>query len=126
MLLLLAGLVVLVIAGVRVNQFSRLTSTGYEINGLEGERDARVARNHEIEAEVAALASLARADWQARTEMGMVPPSTRMEIAVNQPVPERQTLPTRYLPVEPVAADVNPAEGSTPLWRRLLSLLPFF
>jgi hypothetical protein len=125
-LVLLAGMLVVLIAGVRVHQFSRLTSTGYQINDLERIRDARLARNHQVEAEVAALSSLARADWQARTTMGMVPPSQRIEIAVNQPVPERQTLPTRFLPVEPAAStNVEPAEDA-PFWRRLLKLLPFF
>jgi len=126
LLLVLACGLILVIGGVRINQFSRLTTSSYEINDLERLRDAKQARNHEVEARVAELASLARVEWQARTEMGMVPPARRMDIGVNQAVPERQTLPTRYLPVEPsVAPPIE--EGAAPLWQRALKLLlPFF
>jgi cell division protein FtsL len=127
LLLILAVALVLVIGVIRVNQFSRLTTSSYEINDLQRLRDAKQARNHEVEAEVAALSSLARVEWQARTEMGMVPPARRLDVSVNQPVPERQTLPTRYLPVEPPAGDAADATTPVSFWQRALkALLPFF
>jgi cell division protein FtsL len=116
---------VLAIALVQVNEFSRLTSTGYQINELTAERTARQADNHKLEAEVASLSSLARVDWEARTRLHMEPAKQKLYIDVNSAAPDRQTLPTRYLPAERPAAVPAPA-GGTSLWKRLLRLLPGF
>ena len=123
--LILVGAVVLGIALVQVNEFSRLTSTGYQINELTAERAARQADNHAIEAEVAGLSSLARVDWEARTRLHMEPAKQKLYIDVNGAAPDRQTLPTRFLPSERPVASPTPA-GTTSLWKRLLRLLPGF
>lgn len=125
--LLVAGVLglVLIVALLQVNQFSRVTSTGYQINDLNRERAQKQAENHQIEADVARLSSLARVDIEARVRLGMVPAERRLSISVNQPVPGRETLPTRFVPME------KPAEGMVapapqPWWRRALKLNPFF
>jgi cell division protein FtsL len=120
--LVLVGAVVLAIALVQVNEFSRLTSTGYQINELNAQRSAREADNHALEAEVASLSSLARVDWEARTRLHMEPATRKLYIDVAGPAPGRETLPTRFLPVEHPNASPTPA-GGTSLWKRLLRLL---
>lgn len=115
---------VIVIALVQVNQFSRLTSTGYEIESLRRERDTKAAQNHELEAEVGQLSSLARVDIEARTRLRMEPAKRRLYISVNQPAPDRRALPTRYLaPQDAPSAPASGAERS--LWQRIRDLLPF-
>lgn len=116
---------VLAIALVQVNEFSRLTSTGYQINELTAQRASRQADNHKLEAEVASLSSLARVDWEARTRLHMEPAKQKLYIDVNGAAPDRQTLPTRFLPAERPDAAPTPA-GGTSLWRRLLRVLPGF
>jgi cell division protein FtsL len=122
-LLLALAAAVLGVALLQVNQFSRLTSTGYQINELNSERAAQQAENHSLEAEVASLSSLARVDWEARTRLHMGPAMQKLYIDVNRPAPARQTLPTRFLPQEtPVPAEAATSHES--LWKRLLKLLP--
>jgi cell division protein FtsL len=122
--IILVGAIALVIvaAGFQVNQFSRLTSTGYQINELNRQRASREAENHALEAEVAQLSSLARVDWESRTRLKLEPAQQKLYIAVNHDVPDRQTLPTRFLPPEPA----QPELGGDPLWMRILKALPFF
>jgi hypothetical protein len=96
--LAVAAALALGFAGLQVNQFSRVTTTGYAIGELERTRAEKLAEVHELEAEVAHLSSLARVDFEARTRLRMEPATRRLYIAVNQPPPQRQTLPTRYLP----------------------------
>jgi cell division protein FtsL len=116
--------IVVVVALAQVNQFSRLTSTGYEIEALKRERDVKLAENHKLEADVASLSSLARVDLVARIELGMQPATRRLYIDVNHTVPERQTLPTRFL-TEAVPATAPPQDGET-FWKRAIDwLLPF-
>ena len=122
--LVLAGAVVLVIGAalLQVNQFSAVTGTGYQIESLRQERAAKLAENHALEAEVARLSSLARVEMEARTKLDMAPASRVMHLQINGPVPERQTLPTRYLAAE----DASKADAADPpLWKRLVDLLPF-
>lgn len=123
--IIIVAVVVFGIALAQVNEFSRLTSTGYQINELTAERSARQADNHALEAEVASLSSLARVDWEARTRLHMEPPKQTLYIDVNSAAPDRQTLPTRFLPAERPAAAPTPA-GGTSLWKRLLRLLRGF
>lgn len=120
-----AGALLVAAALLQVNQFSTLTSTGYQIDALNRERVAKQAQNRELEAEVAQLSSLARVDWEARVRLGMEPASRTLYINVNQPAPARETLPTRFLP--PASPTAAPAPASRdPFWKRLLKLLPFF
>jgi hypothetical protein len=120
----LIGAVLLVIGAalLQVNQFSAVTGTGYQIEGLRHERAAKLAENHGLEAEVARLSSLARVEIEARVRLGMEPAGRVMHLEINGAVPEHQTLPTRYLPAENASSAVT---ADPPLWKRLLDLLPF-
>jgi cell division protein FtsL len=113
----------LVVAGalLQVNQFSAVTGTGYDIEQLKRETAAKQAENHELEAEVASLSSLARVEIEARTRLQMDKPKTVRHMTVNGPVPGHQTLPTRFQPAFPVGLP----EPDLPFWRRLLDLLPY-
>jgi len=113
-------------AVLQVNQFSRVASTGYAINDLSRERAAKQAENHEIEADVARLSSLARVDIEARLRLHMEPAQQKLYIGVNQPIPSRETLPTRFLPEERSVTQTAPQATHTPFWKRLLRHLPFF
>ena len=121
--LMMAGALALVVvaAGFQVSQFSRLTSTGYEINELNRVRAEKQAENHALEAEVARLSSLARVDLEARTRLHLEPAQQKLYIIVNHEVPDRQTLPTRFLPAD--GPDVE--QANEPIWRRFLKSLPF-
>jgi hypothetical protein len=122
---LLAGVLALVVAValLQVNQFSRVTSTGYQINELTRERAKKQAENHQIEAQVAHYSSLARVDIEARVRLGMVPPQRTLSISVDQPPPTRETLPMRFMPDEKPPA---PPRDTRPLWKRVLQLIPIF
>jgi cell division protein FtsL len=116
--------IVVVVALLQVNQFSRLTSAGYEVESLTRERDLKVAENHKLEADVAGLSSLARVDLEARLELGMQPATNRFYINVNHAVPDRQTLPIRFLRED--APPQAPERGGKPLWKRAIDwLIPF-
>ncbi|MEX0749801.1 MAG: hypothetical protein WD359_03255 [Dehalococcoidia bacterium] len=121
LVLYVVAAIVVAVALLQVNQFSRLTSTGYQIESLKRERDVKLAANHKLEADVASLSSLARVDLVARIELGMLPAQRRLYIDVNQAVPERQTLPTRFLPDEPQAE--TPAQDGKPFWKRAIDWL---
>lgn len=122
---LLAGIIVLVGAAMlQVNQFSRLTSTGYEMERLKAAHAEKLAVNHQLEADVARLSSLGHIDWTARTKLEMVPATRRLYVDVNQPVPAHDTLPTRYRPAEPPTA-APPEDDDRSLAQRLRDLLPF-
>jgi cell division protein FtsL len=117
-----AGLVI-GLALLQVQQFSAVTSTGYEIDALQREQLAMQAANHELEADVAELSSLARVDIVARLQLGMAPPKHVLHIDVNQPVPQEQHLPSRFEPTADEPAPVTDSGDST--WERIVSLLPF-
>ena len=118
----MVGLFVVAVGLVQVNQLSRVTSAGYQIDRLNQERAQKQAENSQIEAEVARLSSVARVDIEARLRLGLVPAQSRLYLTLNHSVPDRQTLPTRFLPVERGA----PAPSKQPLWKRLLHRLPLF
>jgi cell division protein FtsL len=123
---LLAFIAIALLVGIamaQVNQFSRMASTGYELEALRRERAAKQAENHELERRVAELSSLARVDWEARVELGMVPPARTLNVEVNTAAPARTTLPTRFLP--PAPAQLPPPENQPSRWERIRGLLPF-
>ena len=120
-----AMVLVVVVAGAQVDQVMRLTSTGYEIDALEQQRSEKLAANHELEAEVARLSSLARVEIEARVRLGMEPAKSRFYIEINPPLPERQTVPTRYLPQAGDTQPADAADGDESIWKRIGDLLPF-
>ena len=125
LVLYVIGAIIVGVALLQVNQFSRLTSTGYQIESLKRERDLKLAENHKLEADVASLSSLARVDLVARTQLGFVPAPSRFYIEVNHPVPQRQELPTRFQPeAQPATPAASPSDA--PWWQRAIGwLLPF-
>ena len=117
-----AGLVI-GLALLQVQQFSAVTSRGYEIEDLKRERLAQQAENHVLEAEVAQLSSLARVDIEARVRLGMEPAKRVLYITVNEPAPTAQHLPFRF---QAPAPEATPAPASGRSWlERLLDALPF-
>jgi hypothetical protein len=122
LLFAVAGVLAVAVAAAQVNQFSRVTSAGYELDRLNQERATKQAENHEIAGDVARLSSLARVDIEARLRLKLVPAQSRLYLTVNHAVPDRQTVPTRFLPPERPA----PPPSSAPWWKRLLRRAPFF
>lgn len=125
--LLLYGALVLVVAAAifQVNRFSTLTTRGYEINDLQRQRAERQAVNHQLEAEVGGLSSLARVDLEARTRLKLQPATQKMYITVHGDVPQRQSLPTRFLP-DPKPQGAPATGAGQPLWRRIVGFVPGF
>jgi len=117
-----AGLVI-GLALLQVQQFSAVTSRGYEIEELKRERLAQQARNHVLEAEVAHLSSLARVDIEARLRLKMEPPKRVLYITVNEAPPTAQQLPSRFQGPQNESTP-QPSEG-TSFIERLLDALPF-
>jgi cell division protein FtsL len=87
----LAGLLPLI-------QSSQATSTSSDVRQLERARNDWQARLQELQAEVAFLGSLDRIEKEARERLGMVPPSETVYIVVDEPAPETQLVPLRFLP----------------------------
>ena len=120
--LLAAAALISAIGALQVNQLSNATVASYQINELNRERAAKQAANHELEAEVAGLSSLARVDIEARIRLGLQPATRKLYINVNQPLPAEQSLPTRYMPQD----DAEPLPESPSIWDTISELLPFF
>jgi type II secretory pathway pseudopilin PulG len=120
--LLAAAALISAVGALQVNQLSNATVTSYQINELNRERAAKQAANHELEAEVAGLSSLARVDIEARLRLGLQPATRKLYINVNQPLPAEQGLPTRYMPRD----DAQPLPEAPSLWDTISELLPFF
>jgi cell division protein FtsL len=118
----LAGMLAIAAMAFQVNQLSSATVTSYEINALNRERASRQAEIHELEKEVAELSSLARVDLDARLRLDMRPATRKLYVEVAQPLPETQTLPTRFLPID--TGGTGPGQES--IWVRFLRSLPFF
>jgi cell division protein FtsL len=119
--LIAAGLALAAAALLQVVQTSNVTTAGYQIQRLDQERLQWQASVHQLEAEVASLASVDRIEQEARGRLGMVPAESRLYLKTNVPVPSHQLLPTRFSP--PEAPEQRTGE---PWWRDLLELLPFF
>lgn len=97
-------------------QMGLLATTSYEVQRLEQVKTSWEARNHQLEAEIAALRALDIIEAQAKARLGMVPAQGHLFL--------------RLPPVEPEAAtvkdsDSSPAE-SLPWWQELLRSLTFW
>jgi cell division protein FtsL len=86
----LAGLLPLLLS-------SRVIHTSEGIRQMEGVRNDWQARIQELQAEIAVLGSLDRIENEARQRLGMVPPEDTVYITVDQPAPEKQVIPLRFL-----------------------------
>ena len=98
---------------------SKVTSTSSDIRQLERVRNDWQARTQELQAEIAVLGSLDRIEKEARGRLGMVPPGETVYITVDQPAPEKQIAPLRFLPPE---KDQSHQEES--LWESILDMFP--
>ena len=87
----LAGLLPLI-------QSSQVTSTSSDVRQLERASNDWEARLQELQAEVAFLGSLDRIEKEARERLGMAPPSETVYVVVDEPAPETQLVPLRFLP----------------------------
>ena len=86
----LAGLLPLLLS-------SMVIHTSGDVRQLEGVRNDWNARIQELEAEIAVLGSLDRIEKEARQRLGMVPPDDTVYLTVDQPAPEKQIVPLRFL-----------------------------
>ena len=122
-LLIVAAAVAVAVALVQVNQLGRVTSTGYEIDALSRERAAKQAENLELEGDVANYSSLAHIDIDARLRLHLVPAARRLYLPIDHAPPERDSLPTRYLPAARPTQSQPPSRA--PWWKRALDHVPF-
>jgi len=102
-------------------QSSQTTTTGYNIRQLDRQRNDWEARIHELEAEIASLASLDRIEKEARQRLNMQTPEQTVYLSVDVPSPDSQPVPDRFLP--PKQQDSVKEDQSW--WQSLLDLLPF-
>jgi hypothetical protein len=98
---------------------STFTYTGQKLQQLEGQKADLQARVYQLEADVAALASLDRTERIARERLGMVPARDGEFISVSVEAPGGALLPRPLLELQ--APYESPAE---PWWRELLARLP--
>ncbi|MGQ9573446.1 MAG: septum formation initiator family protein [Dehalococcoidia bacterium] len=101
-------------------QSSQATTTGHTISQLERQRNHWQARIHELEAEVASLASLDRIEREARERLKMQPAEHVIYLTVDVPKPESHPVPARFLPP---THDSSTEDRSW--WQELLDLFPF-
>jgi hypothetical protein len=107
------------IALLQVVLSSTFTHTGQKLRDLEQRRAALQAEIYQVEAEVAALASLERTERVARDRLGMVPARQHQYVSVSVESPLDVLLPR---PVGP--AGQPEGESEEPWWRALLRALP--
>ena len=106
----LAGLLPLLLSSMVVN-------TNGEIRQLERVRNDWQARTQELEAEIAVLGSLDRIEKEARGRLGMVPPDETIYITVDQPAPEKQIVPLRFL-----LPEEHQSQGDESWWESILGM----
>jgi hypothetical protein len=85
---------------------------------LETERVDTLARIHDLEADIAALASLDRTERAARDRLGMVPATSITYIEVGVPAPAGPLLP------RPLTETPDPIRDTRAWWEKLLQVLP--
>ena len=118
--LVIICLVVIGLAGLLpLIQSSRVTSSSSDVRRLERARSDWQARLQELQAEIAFLGSLDRIEKEARERLGMVTPSETVYIVVDEPAPETQLVPLRFLPPK---EDEPRHEDSW--WESILGALP--
>jgi cell division protein FtsL len=82
-----------IIALLQVLQSSSFAHTGHQLQRLEAEKTRMSAELHQLEAEVAALASLDRTERAARERLGMVPARNIQYVTVGVEAPSDPLLP---------------------------------
>ncbi len=120
-LLLIAVAALVVVGLLRVVQTSQATTAGFAVQVLQQDKLELETSVRQLEAEVAALASLARVEREA-TRLGLVPPSQESSVQVNVAPTVSGLLPSRFAP-PPVEAPA--ATTSNSWWRDLIKTLTF-
>jgi cell division protein FtsB len=106
------------IALLQVVLSSSFANTGEALQRLEERRAVLSAEAYDLEAEVAALASLERTERDARDRLGMVPAGSPAYIVVDVTSPAGPLLP------RPLVSVSSEAKGAgKPWWRSLLKSL---
>ena len=111
--------IVAVIALLQVVMSSSFTHTGAKLQTLEAQRSDLQAQIYDLEAEVAALASLERTERMARDRLGMIPARNQAYLSVSVEAPSGPLLPRPLLDLE-ADSQSDPA----PWWRAVLEFLP--
>lgn len=103
---LMATAMVAAAALMPVVQSTLATTTGYETQRLERQRNDLQAAIYQQQTEIAALGSLERIDREARERLKMVPATGGIAVSVSRPPAPTSEIPARYLPVND---DAQPA-----------------
>ncbi len=120
--LLLIAVAALVIVGLlRVVQTSQATTAGFAVQALQQDKLELETSVRQLEAEVAALSSLARVELEA-ARLGLLPPAQESSVQVNVAPPSAGLLPSRFAPPQ---AEAQVATTSRSWWRNLLNILTF-
>ena len=120
--LLLIAVAALVIVGLlRVVQTSQETTAGFAAQVLQQDKLELQTSVRQLEAEVAALASLARVEQEA-ARLGLVPPMQESSVQVNVAPSLAGLLPSRFAPPP---EEAQAATTSSSWWRDLLKTLTF-
>jgi len=109
------------IALLQVVLSSTFTHTGQQLRLLEQRRADLQAQVREMEAEVAALASLERTERVARDRLGMVPARQEHYISVSVEAPSGALLPRPIV----TTTGGNAEPQNEPWWRAFFKALPF-
>lgn len=96
----LASAMVAAAALMPVVQSTLATTTGYETQRLEQQRNDLQAAIYQQQTEIAQLGSLERVDREARERLKMAPATGGIAITVNRPPSISGEVPARYLPAE--------------------------
>lgn len=120
-LLLIAVAALTIVGLLRVVQTSQATTAGFAVQALQQDKLELETSVRQLEAEVAALASLARVEQEA-ARLGLVPPAQEASVQVNVAPPSAGLLPSRFVPPQ---ADVPVEATSHSWWRDLLRTLTF-
>ena len=108
-----------IIALLQVLQSSSFAHTGHQLQLLEAQKIQMTAEMHQLEAEVAALASLDRTERAARERLGMVPARNIQYVSVSVEAPSDPLLP------RPLLSNAKQVQTpSDPWWRSLYKALP--
>jgi cell division protein FtsL len=108
-----------IIALLQVLQSSSFAHTGHQLQLLEAQKTQMKAEMHQLESEVAALASLDRTERAARERLGMVPARNIQYISVSVEAPADPLLP------RPLLNNAKQVQTpSEPWWRSLYKALP--
>lgn len=122
--LLAAAMAIVVVGLLQIVQTSQATTTSFSIQRLEQQKLELQTGVSDLEAQVAALSSLARIQREAK-RLGLTAPAQRRNVEVNVPWPGGEALlPARLVPAGDAEAGEQP--DTAEWWETLLKPLPFY